>query len=360
MPTFKEKSEVDNTRVKSRDYGDLGLKSRWNFRCKLGRLRLHLEGGSLLKGGDFRQELRLREGVLAVTGGGVSLSVFVDSGAQVLHVTGESKVPVVATATVESWRDSVLEMGYDLSCWSLLESPIPAKESADVFMVATNNSVAWYHRNEFSFVPQLLKNQSLTGAKGTSDPLLHRTFGGLLTGTGFMAAGPHALRSTAPQTRLDVRLATYSAQTATVAEWRAGVEKEARKSKRAAAALARTRAWWEQFWGRSHVFVTSSKSGLPANEHPLRVGVDGNGQSRFPGEIEPQPVQAGACSAAQVAAAFAAGRARDQFRAGHAASPGGVHAVGLDSSLSACRRAYLRQMHAGLGRVRPPPQLLSN
>jgi hypothetical protein len=32
MPTFKEKSEVDNTRVKSRDYGDLGLKSRWNFR----------------------------------------------------------------------------------------------------------------------------------------------------------------------------------------------------------------------------------------------------------------------------------------------------------------------------------------
>ena len=116
--------------------------------CKLGRLRLHLEGGPLLKGGDFRQELRLREGVLAVTGGGVSLSVFVDSGAQVLHVTGESKVPVVATATVESWRDSVLEMGYDLSCWSLLESPIPAKESADVFMVATNNSVAWYHRNE--------------------------------------------------------------------------------------------------------------------------------------------------------------------------------------------------------------------
>ena len=32
MPTFREKSEVDNTRVKSRDYGDLGLKSRWNFR----------------------------------------------------------------------------------------------------------------------------------------------------------------------------------------------------------------------------------------------------------------------------------------------------------------------------------------
>ena len=62
--------------------------------CKLGRLRLHLEGGPLLKGGDFRQEVRLRDGVVAVSGGGVSLSVFVDSDAQVLHVTGESNLNI--------------------------------------------------------------------------------------------------------------------------------------------------------------------------------------------------------------------------------------------------------------------------
>ena len=34
MPTFKEKSEVDDARVKSRHYDDLGLKTGWNFRCK--------------------------------------------------------------------------------------------------------------------------------------------------------------------------------------------------------------------------------------------------------------------------------------------------------------------------------------
>ena len=42
MPTFKEKSEVDNTRVKSRDYGDLGLKSRWNFRFSICPIRIFL------------------------------------------------------------------------------------------------------------------------------------------------------------------------------------------------------------------------------------------------------------------------------------------------------------------------------
>src|ERR1039458_46202 len=34
MPTFKEKSEVDDTRVKSRRDDDLGPKTGWNFRCK--------------------------------------------------------------------------------------------------------------------------------------------------------------------------------------------------------------------------------------------------------------------------------------------------------------------------------------
>jgi hypothetical protein len=276
--------------------------------CKLGRLRLHLEGGPLLKGGDFRQEVHLRDGVVAVSGGGVSLSVFVDSDAQVLHVTGESKVALVATATVESWRDSPLDIGEDISCWSLLGAPFPRVESADVFLAAAENGVAWYHRNEVSFAPKVFDNQSLSGANGAIDPLLHRTFGGLLTGAGFIAAGPRALTTAAPQTRLDLRLATHTAQSATVAEWRAGLQQEADKSLDAAVALTRTRAWWAQFWGRSHVFIKSSKSGIPANDHPLRVGMDASGQTRFAGEIEPQPVQAGACSAAQVAALFAAGR----------------------------------------------------
>ena len=227
--------------------------------CKLGRLRLHLEGGPLLKGGDFRQEVRLRDGVVAVSGGGVSLCVFVDSDAQVLHVTGESKVPLVATATVESWRDSPRDIGNDHSCYSLLEAPFPREESADVFLAAADNAVAWYHRNEVSYVPKLFDNQSLTGANGATDPLLHRTFGGLLTGAGFIAAGPRALTTATPQSRLDLRLATHTAQSATVAGWRAGLQQEAAKSLDATAALTRTRAWWAQFWGRSHVLVGSAQ-----------------------------------------------------------------------------------------------------
>jgi hypothetical protein len=245
--------------------------------CKLGRLRLHLEGGPLLRGGDFRQELCLREGMLAVTGGGVSLRVFVDSGAHVLHVTGESNVPVIATATVETWRDSPRDIGNDHSCYSLLEAPFRREESADVFLPAEDNSVTWYHRNEVSYVPKLLENQSLTGAQGATDPLLHRTFGGLLTGPGFIAAGPRTLKTAAPQSRLDLRLATHSAQTATLAGWRTGLQQQADQSLDAAAALARTRAWWAQFWGRSHVFVINSavdRGGKPVAAAVAKAGGD--------------------------------------------------------------------------------------
>ena len=89
--------------------------------------------------------------------------------------------------------------------------------------------------------------------------------------------------------------------------WQSELAKEAAKSADADAALARTRAWWAEFWARSWVFVRES-FGVPVNTQPLRVGIDSNGQSRFAGEIEPQAVEAGAWTAEQLTAAFAAGR----------------------------------------------------
>ncbi len=276
---------------------------------KLGRVRIHFEGDPLSGAKDFRQEVKLRQGVVEISGGGLSLRVFVDGGAHVLHVTGTSTKPLLATATVESWRDRPHELaGGDLSSWTALNAPFPRIESADVFVPATN-AVVWYHRNESSVVPKLMENQSISAADGAFDPLLHRTFGGKLTGIGFVAGAGREIKTAAPQTAFDLRLATHTAQTDTVATWREGLDREAEKSADAAAALARTQAWWAQFWGRSWVFAQEPKS-FPANAHPLRVGVDSNGGSKFPGEIEPRTARAGAWKGGQVAAEFAAGAAQ--------------------------------------------------
>ncbi len=279
---------------------------------KLGRLRVHLDGGPWANAADFRQELRLREGVMAVSGGGVKLNVFVDSAAHVLHITGESATPLAATATLECWRNKE-ESITDNSSWTTHGAPFRRTESADIFLPSTNNVVTWYHRNEHSVVPQLLETQSLTGVAGAFDPLLHRTFGGQLTGKGFVTDGDRSLKTAAPQSHIDLCLVTHTAQTATVDEWKSGLALQAAKSTDAAQAMARTQAWWAQFWGRSWVFVKESAA-IPVNQHSLRVGVDSNGQSHFPGELEPQPVQATAYTPAQVAQAFAAGRAETKTK----------------------------------------------
>jgi hypothetical protein len=274
---------------------------------KLGRVRIHLDGAPL-EGTDFKQELRLRQGAIDLSGGGVQLRVFVDSGSDVVHIAGSSAAPVAATATVECWRneDRQLPPGEKGSSWTTHDAPFPLIESKDVFAPGSD-AVVWYHRNEHSVVPQLLETQSLTGAKGAFDPLLHRTFGGRMAGAGFVGAGDRGLKTAQPTKTIDLSIATYAAQTDTVAQWTAGVQAEASTSADARMALARTEHWWGDFWDRSWVFVDEPHS-IPANKHALRVGVDSGGGSRFAGQIVPQEVLGEAASAEKVAQMFAAGR----------------------------------------------------
>lgn len=254
---------------------------------KLGRVRLHLTGDPL-KAGDFSQRLRLREGQIRIRGGGADLVLFVDSNANVVHVTGSLAKPTTVSATLESWRKSarVIPRDEQRSAWSVHDAPFELVESADVF-TNSGTGVEWYHRNETSVVPKLWENQSLTGLPGTFDPILHRTFGGR------MQFSVDAKRTRADQLetaqsvkQFDLTIATACAQTKSVAEWQNLVDAEAKKSTMPAADM-RTRKWWNAFWSRSWVFVEGDGGSqpVPANSHPLRKGIDSNGQNQFSGEI---------------------------------------------------------------------------
>lgn len=247
---------------------------------KLGRVRLHFDGNPLAQAKDFKQEVRLREGIVEISGNGLALKVLVDAEAHVLHLFGSSEKPLAATATVECWRNVETEIK-DNSSWTTHDAPFRRTESADVFLPPTDHAVVWYHRNEQSVVPKLLETQSLTGAVGAFDPLLHRTFGGQLSGTGFVADGERAIKTAAPQTRFEMRLVTHTAQAATVAEWQRGLAHEAAKSRNPEKALARTRAWWQEFWGRSWV-LAGSQSDLSRGYVLQRYAQGFQGRGAYP------------------------------------------------------------------------------
>ena len=259
--------------------------SECNRLLKLGRVRVRLSPSPFINGTKFRQELKLRVGQIEITAGDATLHVFVDADAPVIYVAGSGQTPRTVTATIENWRAEkrVLtepELG---SSWTMQAAPagIEVWESADVF---TNfpNAVTWYHRNDYSIVPLTLKHQGLESlASLVKDPLLHRTFGGRMTGAGFINAGEHTLKSASPVKNFSLAIAIHTAQTADAGEW----QRQIVRPVSTATAVNRTAAWWNEFWHRSWIMVEGDRPEFPDSKHPLRLGVDSNGGSRFQGEF---------------------------------------------------------------------------
>ncbi len=277
---------------------------------KVGRLRVSLTPNPFAAGASFRQELRLRDGLCEITGGEgereVTLRVFVDADHPVVHCAGASATPLHVQATVESWRIDArtLDDGEEQSsAWTMKGAPFPLTESADVFPPVPGDVVAWYHRNETSTAfASTMQVQSLESAAGTvHDPLLHRTFGGWLTGPGFAAAGDRSLATPGSVKSFALRVAAPCLQTATAPEWMDAAKQAAAVSADAAAASYRTAAWWRAYWERSWVVVSGDRgTEIPGRLHPLRIGYDSNGQNRFPGTLGRTGVYGRALSEAEV------------------------------------------------------------
>ena len=260
---------------------------------KVGKVRLSLTPNPFVAGGRFHQELRLRDGRCEIKAGAgakqVILSVFVDADQPVVHVLGESAVPLTVKATIESWRTERRALPHEeqRSAWTVQNAPYPLFESADVLLAAAGDSIGWYHRNEESVVPLTLSHQSLaTAADKVHDPLIHRTFGGWMTAAGFKAVNDHTLETPAPLTTFRLRLATPCAQTETAEAWVELAKSAAARSDDGPQALRRTAAWWAAFWERSWVFVSGDAGpGVPLNRQPLRIGIDSHGNNRLPGRL---------------------------------------------------------------------------
>jgi hypothetical protein len=260
--------------------------------CKVGKVRVSLVPNPFVTGAPFHQELKLCDGVCEITAGKpdsqVKLKVFVDVSHPVVHVTCESAVPLSVTAKIESWRTEKQKVPGNGTAWTLNKGPMELWQSADVFPPARPDSVSWYHRNEASpAFEETVRIQSLEPIRGSmKDPLIHRTFGGWLIGTGFKSTDNRTLASSGQVKAFNLRVASPCSQTASARDWLVSAEQTAGKSPDATAALARTTSSWRSFWDRSWVLCDEgSRIRIPSNNHPVRLGVDSSGGSRFAGSI---------------------------------------------------------------------------
>ncbi|MBL7969826.1 MAG: hypothetical protein JNK09_22680 [Prolixibacteraceae bacterium] len=246
---------------------------------KFGRVRVKLTPNPF-DGGEFRQELKLKEGYVEISGkkeGRSSLvKIWVDVFRPVVHVESESSQPVTVDAIYESWRTSDLEWTKPGQVWASLafrDAPMKAVIRKDSIGFDANK-VLFYHRNrDESLFDITVKQQGLDAVKDQLwNPLKNLTFGGMMTGENMKSAGTTSgkyadteftgwkLQSVKPSRKSHLKVFLHIDNSPSLEAWKNGltqIEKESAAAQKTAA--QKTQNWWIDFWNRSYIAINPEK-----------------------------------------------------------------------------------------------------
>ena len=269
---------------------------------KVGKLRLHFEPNPVVAGQPFRQALKLNEGALEITtgrAGETKIRLWVDANQPVIHVTAESATPLEVTACAEVWRTNQHELADLQTSDVLVNRKLPGGKQAplvlepDTVLTGQRDRIGWFHHNRKSVGPQMLAEvQGLTGF-AQADPLLHRTFGAVVTAARRERLDDLRLRSPRGVShRFSVFVLTR--HPSTPERWLAEVDETIRRveAQPFEARRAAHLAWWSEFGQRSWIRASlapgatvSGASIVPSNALPVRLGLDQGGGNKFAGEL---------------------------------------------------------------------------
>jgi hypothetical protein len=253
---------------------------------KLGRVRVRLDKPLYQAGADFRQELDLKTGSITIHSSlGAQkrdIRFWIDANRPVVHVDIQTSAACTAEVALESWR---AEGKY-----------LQGGAQKDVVLPADGQTVRWYQRNVHSSYADTMKNQHLGDlVEKFHDPLMSRTFGGLISGEGLKSKDAQTLATSAPARNIHLSIHALTAQTKTPEEWLAQLDQQ-RKTVEATPtdkAWSAHTEWWQAFWQRSWIHVTSAgnavktavPSMIPLNDLNFRVGVTPSNSEKFQGKM---------------------------------------------------------------------------
>jgi hypothetical protein len=233
---------------------------------KLGKVRVQCEPAFIQPGAEFTQTLDLKSGRILVSStsrtANKTLSFFVDANDPVIHIDIDSDQAFSATASLELWRTERRELQSDIgSARGLMGGPAIFVE-ADTVLPADGNTVRWYHRNVNSAYTVTLNNQHLGAFVGKyPDPLIHRTFGGLIAADAMVSKDDKTLATARSVKNLQLKVMAHTAQTETPEGWTQALGNLLQKVEKTSVEDAREahQAYWEEFWSRSWIFASGDE-----------------------------------------------------------------------------------------------------
>jgi hypothetical protein len=232
------------------------------MQVKLGLVRFHFSPAIFEK--DFRQELRLGQSEIVITGkmadgspATVTLWCGVDK--PLIHAEVSAGAPVEVKATYETWSNyeaKVVDGGLQ---WGRRLAEVNARRQHD------------------------MKAQGMTEfANVIPDPLSGLTAGGRITAPGMETAGAgtskfngmatktYSLKTSKLVTQLDLCIALRMEQDKSAVDWEANLARDAQAAaQNAKADRAAALAWWNDFWNRSYIAINP---GAPDTDNAWLAG----------------------------------------------------------------------------------------
>lgn len=235
------------------------------MQVKLGLVRLRFDQPVFAK--DFRQQLRLQESEITVSGGSpsgaqVEVKLWCEVNRPVIHVGVNSEEPRTLTVSYETWsghQTSHQEGGFE---WV---KRLPEENARRI--------------ND-------MKAQGMADyAKDIPDPLSKLTLGGRLDAPGLVPLPDSqgkfnnldtritSVATAAPVSAIDLTFTLRMEQDDSLASWKSALAASAAKA-RAAARESRAAAldWWQQFWNRSHISIAANTKIERAQDLPWLTG----------------------------------------------------------------------------------------
>ncbi len=247
---------------------------------KLGLIRLSLSPNPFAQGNLFRQELRLNEGIISVEGGTaqspVSVDVWVDANHPVVEMKIKSTAPIEGSVSLEIWRNHRRKITNRTEVYSFPAEGAPGLYiEPDTILGAGEDHVMWAHRNRYSIWKKNLQLQALgEWIQQHEDPLLNRTFGGLIISREMTKSDDNTLKTNHPIKEFSISVFALTKQTDTLKEWEEALIRTASGTGKIPGKirLDNHKKWWNNFWDRSYIRISTSDASLSETVRKINQG----------------------------------------------------------------------------------------
>lgn len=262
----------------------IGKSDAWDENCinsKLARVRVKFSPNPFVKGQPFRQTLVLKDGGVEITAGdagsAITTRLWVDANQPVVRVESHGETPFTQEVILETWRNNESTVGTEVSdLFHNLDKkagdPYPTIIFPDTVVPGRKDRLIWYHHNIKPKNDPYMINLTLQGmesyAKQIPHPLLDRTFGAAIKGVGYVSTSDKSLKTDHPARDQNFSIYPLTMHPSTEEQWSTMLDTSIQKIDALDPASARKAhlAWWEAFWDRSWIRITSPSGDVAAAE----------------------------------------------------------------------------------------------